>query len=103
MSKTAVTVFVCTGKDCRKAWRHVCGEAPGKWLKQRAEEAGLPYKLKVVKTECMDHCDEAACLCFVYGHAASFETDVHSDHAADRLLAALRACVEGHDVAAGRH
>ena len=103
MSKTAVTVFLCAGKDCSKAWRHVCDGAPGKWLKHCVEGAGLPYKLKVVKTECMDRCDEAACLCFVHGPAAAFETDVHSDHAADRLLAALRACVEGAGLSAARH
>src|SRR5438105_81013 len=52
MSKTRLTVFLCQGKDCRKAWKHVSGGgSPGKWLKRRVEEAGLPYKLRIVKTE----------------------------------------------------
>ena len=103
MSKTPLTVFLCAGKDCARAWRRVCDGSPGKWLKRHAREAGLPYKLHVVKTECMDRCDEAACLCFVHGPAAALETDVHSEHAADRLLAALRACADAHDLPAGRH
>jgi predicted metal-binding protein len=102
MSKTAVTVFLCAGKDCSKAWRRVCDGSPGKWLKHRVEEARLPYKLQVVKTECLDRCDEAACLCFVHGHAASLETQVRSSQEADRLLAALRACCEQHDAPTSR-
>ncbi len=94
MGKRALTVFLCTGKDCRRAWARVCDGSPGKWLKRHAERAGLPYKLKVVETACMDHCDDAACLCFVAGHRASLETEIRSHHDADRLLAALRACVE---------
>jgi hypothetical protein len=102
MSKTAVTVFLCAGKDCSKAWRRVCDGAPGKWLKHRVEVAGLPYKLKVVKTECMDRCDAAACVCFVHGHDAVVEAEIRSEHAADRLLATLRACCERHDLPAGQ-
>lgn len=98
MSKTPVTVFVCTGKDCTKAWHKVCDSSPGKWLKRQVQAAELPYKLRVVKTECMDRCEHAACLCVVHGRIASFETDVRSAHDADRLLAALRACVEQSDV-----
>jgi hypothetical protein len=101
MSKTAVTVFLCTGKDCARAWRRVCDGSPGKWLKHRVEEAGLPYKLNVVKTECMDRCDDAACVCFVHGRAADVVTKVRSGEAADRLLAALRACCESADRAQG--
>src|SRR5438034_8367529 len=67
MAKIHVTLFVCTGKDCSKAWRHVCDTSPGKWLKRHVEEAGLPYKLNVVKTECMDRCEEAATVCLVHG------------------------------------
>src|SRR5262249_49405525 len=94
MSKVRVTVFVCTGKDCGRAWRRVCDGSPRQWLKGHVEEARLPYKLNVVKTECMDRCDEAANLCFVRGGTASCEARVRSAHDADRLLAALRACVE---------
>jgi hypothetical protein len=75
--------------------------SPGRWLKHRAEEAGLPYKLKVVKTECMGRCDDAACVCFVQGRAADVVTKVRSGNAADRLLAALRACCESADRAQG--
>jgi hypothetical protein len=94
MSKIALTVFLCTDKDCMRAWHRVCDGSPGKWLKRQVEEAGLPYKLNVVKTECMDRCDEAACLCCVRGRHACLETHVRSPHDVDRLLAALRSCVE---------
>ena len=94
MSKESVTVFLCTDKDCAKAWRKACDGSPGKWLKRQVEEAGLPYKLKVVKTECMDACEQAGNLCFVHGGCARLESDVRSPHDADRLLASLRSCVE---------
>jgi hypothetical protein len=94
MSKTVITVFLCTGKDCSKAWRRWCAESPGKWLKHCVRDAELPYKLNIVKTECMDRCEQAACLCFVNGRCASLETNLHSAHHGDRILAALRACVE---------
>jgi hypothetical protein len=97
MSKTRATVFLCDGKDCGKAWRKVCDGSPGKWLKRRLHEAGLPYKLHVVKTECQDRCDDAANLCFVAGDCAACERQVRSAHDADRLLAALRSCVERSD------
>ena len=94
MSKVPLTVFLCTGKDCARAWRRVCPGSPGKWLKRRVAEAGLPYKLRVVKTECMDRCDDAANLCCVHGPCAALVQRVRSADDADRLLAALRSCVE---------
>src|SRR5262249_23032556 len=94
MSKPVLTVFLCNGKDCRKAWHHLGKDAPGKWLKRHIEEAGLPYKLRVVKTECMDRCDAAACLCAVHGDMACLETEIRSSKDADRILAALRVVVE---------
>ena len=94
MSKVPLTVFLCTGKDCARAWRRVCDGSAAKWLKHRIEDAGLPYKLHVVKTECMDRCEDAACLCFVHGRVAGLETGVRSPDDADRLLAALRVCAE---------
>lgn len=94
MSKVPLTVFLCTGKDCARAWRRVCAGSPGKWLKRRVAEAGLPYKLRVVKTECMDRCDDAANLCCVRGTCAALVQRVRSAADADRLLAALRSCVE---------
>jgi hypothetical protein len=94
MSKVPLTVFLCAGKDCARAWRRVCDGSPGKWLKRRAQEAGLPYKLRVVKTECMDRCDDAANLCCVRGACAALTQRVRSDDDADRVLAALRSCAE---------
>jgi hypothetical protein len=94
MSKTGVAVFLCTGKDCRKAWRHVCDGAAGKWLRRQVQDAGLPYKLTVVETECMDRCEDAANLCFVAGACAARQSRVRAAEDADRLLAALRSCVE---------
>jgi hypothetical protein len=94
MGKPKITVFLCTGKDCRKAWHRLGEDAPGKWLKKQVERAELPYKLNVVETGCQDHCDQAACLCFVAGESASRETQIRSRHDADRLLAALRSCAE---------
>lgn len=94
MSKPTVNVFLCTGKDCTKAWRRLCASAPAKWLKRRVDEAGLPYKLHVIKTECLDRCEDAACLCYQQGRQACLEINIRSPHDADRLLAGLRACVE---------
>jgi hypothetical protein len=94
MSKQQLTVFLCADKDCAKAWSRVCGSAPRKWLKRLIKDADLPYKLKVIETECMDRCEEAACLCVVDGDAACWETLVRSRHDADRLLAAFRVCAE---------
>ena len=94
MSKTSVTVFLCTGKDCRKAWRRVCDGSPGKWLKGQVEDAGLPYKLHLVKTECMDCCKHAARLCCVQGASAMLHENLRSSDDADGFLAALRCCVE---------
>ncbi len=88
MSKTSLTVFLCTSKDCSRAWERFCDGSPGKWLKRQFEAAGLPYKLRVIKTDCMDRCDEAACLCLVHGDRARVETDVRSAHDLGRLLAA---------------
>jgi hypothetical protein len=98
MSKLSLTVFLCTGKDCARAWRRVCDGSPGKWLRRRVEAAGLPFKLRVVKTECLDRCERAACLCCVAGRHAGFATDVRSPHDADRLLATLRSTVESRDL-----
>ncbi len=99
MSKTAITIFLCTGKDCTKAWHRVCHGSPGKWLKHQAEAEGLPYKLKIIKTECMDRCEQAACLCCVRDQHACFETGIHSLHDCHRLLAALRGCAENGELA----
>jgi hypothetical protein len=94
MSKPSVTVFLCTGKDCGRAWRKLTDATPKKWLKRRVEEAGLPYKLRVVETYCQDRCENAACLCAVSGPCAALETCIRSDDDADRVLAAFRSCVE---------
>jgi predicted metal-binding protein len=94
MSKITLTVFVCTGKDCRKAWDRVCDGSPSKWLKRQLQDAELPYKLDVIKTDCMDRCKHAANVCFMHNGCAGSECDIHSHHDTDRLLAALRACVE---------
>jgi len=95
MGKRTVTVFLCTGKDCCKAWRHVTDGSPGKWLKRQVEAAGLPFKLNIVKTECMDRCDEAATVCFVNGCSAAVESEIDSPQDADRLLASLRVLADG--------
>ena len=95
MSKPRLTVFLCTAKDCCKAWSRAGIEhSPGKWLKHLVKEAGLPYKLDIVKTGCMDHCEQAACLCVVGDGTSAWETEIRSRHDADRLLATLRVCAE---------
>jgi hypothetical protein len=94
MKKIPLTVFLCASKDCNKAWRHICHGSPGKWLKHQLHAAGLPYKLNIIKTGCMDRCDEAACLCAVHDRHACLETEIHSSHDIDRILTALRVCVE---------
>jgi hypothetical protein len=49
----------------------------------------------------MDRCDDAANLCCVRGTCAAFEQRVRSADDADRLLAALRSCVEHADASGG--
>ena len=95
MAKRTITVFLCTGKDCHKSWRHVTDGSPGKWLKRQVEAAELPFKLNVVKTECMDRCDQAATVCFVNCSQACVESEIDSVHDADRLLASLRVLADG--------
>ena len=94
MSRIPLTLFLCRGKDCCRAWRRIGTGSPGKWLKRHVEEAGLPYKLKVIKTECMDRCEQAACLCCVHGDGAAWVVDLRDGDAADEVLAALRALAE---------
>jgi hypothetical protein len=102
MSKPRLTVFLCQSDDCRKAWRRLCHAPPRKWLKRQIEAAGLPYKLRVVETACQDRCDEAACLCAVCGPCAASVTRIRCEDDADRLLAAMRACVERTEAGDGR-
>jgi hypothetical protein len=86
MSRIPLTVFLCTDKDCAKAWRHICGDSPRKWLKRRFAEAGIPCRLNVVKTACMDRCEEAACLHFVERNRARLEVNVRSQRDLVRLF-----------------
>lgn len=94
MSKIRLTVFLCTGKDCRRAWDRLCSSSPRKWLKSQIKEAELPYKLNLVETSCQDNCERAACLCCVAEDWASLITKVRSPDDADRILAAFRCCAE---------
>ncbi|MGE3809772.1 MAG: (2Fe-2S) ferredoxin domain-containing protein [Gemmataceae bacterium] len=94
MSKTTVTVFLCKGKDCTKAWHKVCNESPKKFLKEHLKSSGMPYKLKVVETSCMDACKQAANVCFVCGDCADCAREIKSPDDADRILIHLRSCVE---------
>lgn len=102
MSKPMIDVFLCTGKDCVKAWRKVCDSSPKKFLKEHLKQSGLPYKLNLVETKCMDACKQAANVCFVYGDCADHAREIESADDADRLLIHLRSCVESvsmfHDV-----
>lgn len=86
MSRIPLTVFLCTDKDCKKAWRRICGSSARRWLKRRFAEAGIPCRLNVVKTDCMDHCEEAACLHFVERDRARLELKVRSQHDLARLF-----------------
>jgi hypothetical protein len=86
MSRTPLTVFLCTEKDCAKAWRHICADSPRKWLKRRFAEAGIPCRLNVVKANCMDRCDQAACLHFVQRDRARLEVNVRSQRDLARLF-----------------
>jgi hypothetical protein len=94
MGRTRLTLFLCQGKACRKAWGKLTDSAPGKWLRRQLGRAGLPYKLRVVKTGCQDRCDDAAAFCCVCGPAAEAVRGLRSAGDADRALAALRACAE---------
>jgi hypothetical protein len=91
MSKPTLTVFVCTSKDCERAWRHVCDGSPRKWIKKRVEAAGLACKLRVVKTDCMDRCEDAANVCLVHGDRAQLLSEIERAGDEDRLLAGVRA------------
>ena len=66
----------------------------GKMAQGEVEKAGLPYKLHIVKTECMDRCDHAASVCCVQGATAALQENLRSSDDADSFLAALRCCVE---------
>lgn len=88
MSKPCLTVFMCTSKDCSRAWRRICDDSPRKWLKHHFHEAGVPGKIEIIKTDCMDRCDEAACVCLVHGERARLEIEVRSDKDLGRLLSA---------------
>lgn len=94
MAKIKLTVFLCHGKDCRKAWARVADCSPRKWLKMHIKQAGLPYKLNVVETSCQDNCERAACICCVADDWASSIRKIRSADDADRILAALRSCAE---------
>jgi hypothetical protein len=99
VSKVQVTVFLCAGKHCARAWDRVCDGRPAKWLKRQVADAGLPYHLDVIKTACMDRCKDAANLCAVHGDAAvPFAGLCHPDDA-ERFLAHLRSSVERHAAA----
>lgn len=94
MSKLLVTAFVCKGKDCTRAWRKVCPGSPKKFIKEQLKESGMPYKLNIVETVCMDHCEQAANICFVCSDCADFAREVRTPEDADRILIHLRSCVE---------
>jgi hypothetical protein len=94
MSKKSLTAFVCTGKDCRKSWHRFITGSPTKWLKKHVEEAGLPVKLHLVQTECMDQCENAAALCIVNGGCSAWATQVRSAHDADRVLGLMRSLID---------
>jgi len=93
MGKPCVLVYLCTGKECRKVWRRQSDLPPGKWLKRHAAAAELPYRLKLIKTECMDRCEEAANVCVVHGDRARLVSELRLRDG-PRLLAACMACVE---------
>jgi hypothetical protein len=89
MSRIPLTVFLCTGKDCSRAWRRICDDSPRKWLKRRLEETGAPCKLHIIKTDCMDRCEQAACIHLVHEGRARLETQIHSEHDLGRILEAV--------------
>ena len=86
MGRLPLTVFMCTDKDCAKAWRRICNNSPRKWLKRRFAEAGIPCRLNVVRTDCMDQCERAASLCFVQGDRARLELEMRSECDLPRLF-----------------
>src|SRR5262245_41397304 len=90
MSKITLTVFLCTHKDCHRAWDRICDGSPGKWLKKQVEAAELPCKLDIIKTDCMDRCKEAANLCVVHGSRAHMATEITDARDVERLLLAMR-------------
>jgi predicted metal-binding protein len=94
MGKISLTVFLCTGKDCARTWRKLAAASPKKWLKHHLKEAGLPLKLHIIETVCMDRCEKAANLCFVHADCAGCVGRVRSAEDADRVLAAMRSYVE---------
>jgi predicted metal-binding protein len=89
MSKPHLTVFLCDSKDCSKAWQRICDSSPRKWLKHQVEDAGLPCKLDVIKTDCMDRCKHAANLVLIHEGRAHLETEITSPKDAARLLAVI--------------
>lgn len=94
MSKLRLTAFVCTDKDCARAWRKVCSGSPRKFIKQQLKESGMPYQLNIIETGCMDACEQAANICFVCDDCAAFAREIRSPDDGDRILIHLRSCVE---------
>jgi predicted metal-binding protein len=92
VGKPRITVFLCDEKDCRRVWNRVCrDDSPASWLQRQLRES---LKGDVVKTECMDRCEEAATICLVAGSTAAFETRIDSKHDRDRLVTAVQARAE---------
>jgi predicted metal-binding protein len=92
MAKVALTVFICTQKDCRHVWRHVDAEmGMRRWIKKVVSELQTPARVEIIETECMDRCDEGGCL-FVAGPGHSgFVTGFDGRSPSAHLRAALSA------------
>ncbi len=102
MSRQPLLVYVCAGKDCSRAWERLCDASPRKWLKRHLEDAGLPGKVEVIRTECMDRCKEAANLCLVFADRACLETEVRRAADIERLRETARRLCEPSAIIADR-
>lgn len=88
-----LTVFICRGKECRRAWRNLPEEVGvRRWVKETAAVllGGSRNQIETIETDCMDRCAEAGCV-FVAGEGgACFVTNLQGRQATPRLFESIK-------------
>lgn len=92
MAKVALTVFVCTHKDCRRVWRYVDADVGmRRWIKNAVADLETPARVEIIETECMDRCAEGGCLFIAGPGHCGFVTGFNGRSPSAHLRAALHA------------
>jgi hypothetical protein len=95
-NQKTLTVFICRGKDCRRAWRNLPEEVGvRRWVKESAAEllGGSRNQIETIETDCMDRCAEAGCLFVAGAGGAGFVTNLHGRQATQRLQQSLKVAI----------